>query len=76
MKPSLLAARKALALAVLAAAVIGTACTPGTSERPRTLPAPGDSAAKMAEAEGSLRRGHYLAFKKAAALLKRGLWEA
>jgi tetratricopeptide (TPR) repeat protein len=70
MKTSLLAARKALALAVLAAAAFGTACAPGVSERPRTLPAPGDSAAKMAEAEGWLRRGHYTAFKKAAGLLQ------
>ncbi|MGD0781873.1 MAG: tetratricopeptide repeat protein [Candidatus Aminicenantales bacterium] len=70
MKKFLSAFRCAPAIAALAAAAIGTGCTSGALDRPRTMPIPGDAEAKMAEAEGLVRRGHFTAFKKASALYK------
>ena len=55
---------------LLAALAVGTACAPGAADRPRTNPAPADAAAKMAEAQAWLKRGHYAGFKKASASLK------
>ena len=70
MKIDLPAGKRIFGVFLLAALAGWTACGPGAADRPRTNPASADAAAKMAEAEGWLKRGHYTGFKKASALLK------
>ncbi len=70
MKKSLAIGKQFPVFFILAVAAGWTACAPGVLDRPRIIPKPDDSAAKIAEAEGLIRRGHFTAFKKAADLYK------
>jgi tetratricopeptide (TPR) repeat protein len=62
------AGKKFLGFFFLAVAAGWTACAPEAADRPRLIPGPDDSAVRIAEAQGLVKRGHYAAFKKAAAL--------
>ncbi len=70
MKKSPSAGKQFLGFFFLAVVAGWTACAPGMGDRPGTMPKLDDAAAKMAEAEGLIRRGHFTAFKKAADLYK------
>lgn len=68
MKKSPSAGKQFLGFFFLAVIAGWTACAPEAGDRPRLIPAPDDSAVRIAEAQGLVKRGHYAAFKKAAAL--------